>query len=90
MVVNSFNGLVVGPGQLNGIGGDIYAVNAFNGPRASRPTMSRSSSGLPVQASSSTIINSFQGNIVGPNSLQNNAGISLVPTRIASTSNYSR
>ncbi|VDM91906.1 unnamed protein product, partial [Litomosoides sigmodontis] len=89
IVVNSFNGLTVGSGQLNGIGNEVYVADVFNGPQNFRPK-SRSSLSRSAPAPSSTFINSFQGNVVGSNSLQNNAGISLVPGRVISTGNFSR
>lgn len=89
IVVNSFNGLTVGSGQLNGIGNDVYVADVFNDPQNFR-SAPRSSPSRPPASASSVIINSFRGNIVGQNSLQNNAGISLVPRRVASTSNLSR
>uniref|UniRef100_A0A1I8ETG9 Uncharacterized protein n=1 Tax=Wuchereria bancrofti TaxID=6293 RepID=A0A1I8ETG9_WUCBA len=89
VIVNSFNGLTLGPGQLNGIGNDntdMININNVSGTRRSIPRSNYGQS-APVSysssASSSVSINSFQGNIAGSNSLQNNAGISLIPTRNA-------
>lgn len=86
VIINSYNGLTVGDNQLNNIGNDIDVIGAFNSPRS----MPRSSFSRSSASANPVVINSFQGNIAGPNSFQNNAGISLVPTRRISTSNNSR
>ncbi|KAK6107767.1 Uncharacterized protein BM_BM578 [Brugia malayi] len=92
VIINSFNGLTVGSNELNGIGNDntdMINVNNVSGASRSYPRSNYGRS-APVSYSSSASssassvsINSFQGNIGGSNSFQNNAGISLIPTRNA-------
>ncbi|EFO24500.2 hypothetical protein LOAG_03981 [Loa loa] len=94
IIVNSFNGLTVGSNELNGIGNEIINSVDYNSDPEHVSSILRdvftqsAASSIPV--SSSVVINSFQGNVVGANSLQNNAGVSLIPTRSIGISGNSR
>ncbi|VDM94287.1 unnamed protein product [Onchocerca ochengi] len=102
IVINSFNGLTVGPGQLNGMGSDIpVSINGL-GSFVPVPASVFMKSGVlpdPIPDPDTSIdssqydideLGSFQHNIGGTGSFKNNAGISLETTELAATSDIAQ
>ncbi|VDP14463.1 unnamed protein product [Onchocerca flexuosa] len=102
IVINSFNGLTVGPSQLNGIGNDIPVSFNDLGSFGHVPTSVFTKSGVlpdPIPDPDTSIdssqhdideLGSFQHNIAGFGSFQNNAGMSLKTAELATTSDIPR
>ncbi|KAM3717884.1 Transcription factor [Dirofilaria immitis] len=95
IVINSFNGLIVGSGELNDIANDIPAIGIFNdlggfGPLPASTFAKSRALPSPISLPPGTSINSFRNNIGGLGSFQNNAGVSLLPTGPATSSEITR